>query len=110
MISLYRQELRCLTRAVRAEAAARQVVSEKIKEKSDAARQKTNAYYAALRAETRAEIIRALKKHGRTGTNRLASLLGKERSSLFKHLREMTEDGSVNRRGCRMRPEWEAAR
>lgn len=34
---------------------------------------------------------------------------GMERSSLFKHLREMAEEGTVVRAGDRMKPEWEAA-
>lgn len=103
------QEMERLHRAVVAHEAQRAVETQKLREISARCRQKTAVYYTAQREKTRATILAALRKSGRIGTVQLGKAAGMERSSLFKHLLEMAEEGTIIRAGDRMKPEWEAA-
>lgn len=109
MKSPIKYEMDRLQRAVVAHETQRAIETQKLREISARCRQKTAVYYTAKREKTRATILAALRQCGRIGTVQLGKAAGMERSSLFKHLREMAEEGTVVRAGDRMKPEWEAA-
>lgn len=106
-LTMFRRELHCLVAAVAAAAATRAEEKEKAERWSLNSKRATLARYAPARAEIRASIISALKTTGCTGTLRLAAAVGKDHSTLFKYLREMAEEGLVERKGGRMRATWE---
>lgn len=69
---------------------------------------KLSLYFANQRRAQHDAIVAALRTHGRLPTVELAKRMGKERSSIFKHLVALVEEGQVIRHGGKS-PEWEAA-
>lgn len=106
MSAIFKNELSSLMLAVAQSAEVQAAEQKKAKDIAEKARQRGLAQVANYRAEIRASILATLKEHGRLGTIRLGKLLGKERSSLFKHLCEMADEGLVVRCGLRLKPEW----
>lgn len=69
---------------------------------------KLSLYFATQRRAKNDAIVAALRTHGRLPTVELAKRMGKERSSIFKHLVALVEEGKVIRHEGKF-PEWEAA-
>lgn len=82
-----------------AEAAAREALAER-------ARRNSSAFCSKVKAESQEAILTQLRSAGRQSTQAIADAIGRERSSVFKNLRDMEARGVVLRVGNGKRPEW----
>lgn len=106
--SALRALLRTLPQAVAAHAAALEAERRQRAAMSDKMRQCAQPRYARQRRALHDTIVATLRQHGRLPTVELANRMGKERSSIFRHLGWLAEEGRVVRHGTKA-PEWEAA-